>query len=213
MGRNIELARQGGAAVMMAGLAITAYAGDQAADHQFTAALSSVNIESLSLQINQGTITLEGTVESSSQKKAATLAVAKLPGVFSVVNRLECNAPAQIQALAIRDVFDKALGIMPIPDDMKVRHRQIVSGEREDDFCMVLWHVQSGKPALLVFIDVLDDTITLAGTVWNEAQRVAISAAIADEAGGRKIQNRLRVLQVIEGPDRTMECSGRTSRR
>ena len=82
-------------------------------------------------------------------------------------------------------------------DEVRLRARQVVSGEREDDFCMAFWYVENDKPILLVFIDVLDDTITLTGTVWNDAQRIAVSAAIADEARGRKIQNRLRVPQLI----------------
>jgi len=204
MVRNLSSLLHGGVTVLMVGLAIRAYAGDESAD-QATAirnTLRLLNVESASVHIDGGTVTIEGTVESLSQKKTATLSVAKQTGVFSVINKLKCN-PAQVQALAFRDAVDKALGTKSIPDEIRLRHRQVVSGEREDDFCMALWYLDNGKPTLLLFIDVLDDTITLTGTVWNDAQRAAVSAAIADEAGGRKIRNHVRVLQVIKGPDRT----------
>jgi osmotically-inducible protein OsmY len=198
MVKHFKSLLHGGITVLVLGLAVGASADDESASQAIAIRkmLRAFNVESASVHIDGGTVTIEGTVESLSQRKAATLAVAKQAGVFSVINKLKCN-PAQTRALAFRDAVDKALDTKAIPDEIKLRHRQVVSGEREDDFCMAFWYLENDKPTLLVFIDVLDDTITLTGTVWNDAQRIAVSAAIADEAGGRKIQNRLRVPQVI----------------
>ena len=199
MAKHFKSLLHGGITVLMLGLAVGAYAADESAN-QATAirnVLRAFNVESASVHIDGGTVTIEGTVDSLSEKKSATLAVAKQAGVFSVINKLKCK-PAQTRALAFRNAVDGALRIETnLLDEFRLRCRQVVSGEREDDFCMALWYLENDKPVLLVFIDVLDDTITLTGTVWNDAQRIAVSAAIADEARDRKIQNRLRVLQLI----------------
>ena len=88
----------GGITVLMLGLSVGVYADDESAD-QATAirnVLQLFNVESASVHIDGGTVTIEGTVDSLSEKKSATLAVAKQAGVFSVINKLKCKPAARL---------------------------------------------------------------------------------------------------------------------
>jgi osmotically-inducible protein OsmY len=191
-----------GAAIVSAALAV-ATVGEDKADDPFVDQFVRMNellarhgVESPSIHCEGESVTIRGTVKSRACKKAVTLEIAKLPGILSVVNQLECKPPAEHRATEFRTVIAGALQIPPVMWDVTLR--QAMSGEGEDDFCCVITDSTENCSTMIVYLDVHGGHVEVAGRVADDKQRLAIVNAIISVAGDHKVVDRLRIIKALE---------------
>lgn len=138
-----------------------------------------LGISNLSILVNQGVATLDGTVPSDAERQRAEELVREMPGIRSVVNGLRIADPL---TLSLADESAAA------SEREKADVENMVAEQLRADAVL-------GSRPIEVVADELANTVTLTGTVSTEEekQRAGEIAAAALPAGN--VRNQLEVRQ------------------
>ncbi|KAF0216326.1 MAG: transport-associated protein [Geobacteraceae bacterium] len=132
--------------------------------------------DDIKIQSREGAVTLTGTVNENFHKSLAQEAVAGLPGVRSVDNRLEVKdaAPTPNSDAWLRDKVKVAL----------LFHRRVSAGTTE--------------------VDVKDGIVTLRGDAASQAQKELTTEYAKDVEGVKDVKNEMTVSKHTEKRPRTI---------
>lgn len=146
---------------------------------------SRVDETDVGVEVDDGVVTLLGTVKSWPKRAAAEEAARRVSGVLDVANDIKVVLPA---ARAVGNLA----GVRSVDNRILVRRSTTIASDVRTAIEAALER-RAEREARRIRVDVHDGTVTLEGDVHSWAERTSVLAAARFTPGVRAVEDQLRM--------------------